>query len=77
MTRLPLFALILAGISGTALAASPQVGVNAGDVQLALSAGVAAAPCIICGLAEYGDPRDACGPGACPTSSAVPMRCWR
>lgn len=38
--NLTISALILAGISGTALAASPQVGVNAGDVQLALSAGV-------------------------------------
>ena len=38
--KLTLSALVLAAISGTALAASPQAGLNAGDVQLALSAGV-------------------------------------
>lgn len=38
--NLTISALVLAAISGTALAASPQAGLNAGDVQLALSAGV-------------------------------------
>ena len=38
--NLTLSALIFAAVSGTALAASPQASLNAGDVQLALSAGV-------------------------------------
>lgn len=38
--NLTISALLLAAVSGTAFAASPTAGLNAGDVQLALSAGV-------------------------------------
>ena len=54
-------ALILAALTGAATAASPQPGLNAGDVQLALSAGVEpgkfsrAVVCKLSAARDYGE----------------------